>query len=89
VLDVAADMRERFDGYSDVFEHVDRIDEDLHCDTEGWLLNNPMGIRTEREIHAELEGATIYRRMYQKTRCFSLDYPSSSVDASVVQVVRD
>ncbi|XP_015693927.2 tRNA (guanine-N(7)-)-methyltransferase [Oryza brachyantha] len=68
VLEVAADMRERFDGYSDVFEHVDCIDKDLRCDNEGWLLDNPMGIRTEREIHAELEGATIYRRMYQKTR---------------------
>ena len=73
MLDVAADMRERFDGYSDVFEHVDCIDKNLRCDTEGWLLDNPMGIRTEREIHAESEGATIYRRMYQKTRYFSPD----------------
>ncbi|KAL6607950.1 hypothetical protein ACP70R_041013 [Stipagrostis hirtigluma subsp. patula] len=68
VLEVAADMRERFDGYSRVFEHVDGVDKALQCDNEGWLLDNPMGIRTEREIHAELEGATIYRRMYQKTR---------------------
>ncbi|KAG8051713.1 hypothetical protein GUJ93_ZPchr0001g29595 [Zizania palustris] len=68
VFEVAVDMRERFDGYSDVLEHVDFIDKDLRCDNEGWLLDNPMGIRTEREIHAELEGATIYRRMYQKTR---------------------
>ncbi|XP_022682101.1 uncharacterized protein LOC101756105 isoform X1 [Setaria italica] len=68
VLEVAADMRERFDGYSDILEHVDCVDKDLHCDNEGWLLDNPMGIRTEREIHAELEGATIYRRMYQKIR---------------------
>ncbi|KAL6621334.1 hypothetical protein ACP70R_033766 [Stipagrostis hirtigluma subsp. patula] len=68
VLEVAADMRERFDGYSGVFEHVDGVDKALQCDNEGWLLDNPMGIRTEREIHAELEGATIYRRMYQKTR---------------------
>ncbi|XP_052159669.1 uncharacterized protein LOC127777165 isoform X1 [Oryza glaberrima] len=71
VLEVAADMRERFDEYSDVFEHVDCIDKDLRCDNEGWLLDNPMGIRTEREVHAELEGATIYRRMYQKTRVVS------------------
>nr|CAB3473248.1 unnamed protein product [Digitaria exilis] len=68
VLEVAADMRERFDGYSDILAHVDCVDKDLHCDNEGWLLDNPMGIRTEREIHAELEGATIYRRMYQKIR---------------------
>jgi len=68
ILEVAADMRKRFDGYSDILAHVDRVDKDLHCDNEGWLLDNPMGIRTEREIHAELEGATIYRRMYQKIR---------------------
>jgi tRNA (guanine-N7-)-methyltransferase len=49
-------------------EHVDCVDKDLQCDNEGWLLDNPMGIRTEREIHAELEGETIYRRMYQKIR---------------------
>jgi len=36
------------------------------CDSEGWLLSNPMGIRTEREIHAEFEGAKIYRRLYEK-----------------------
>ncbi|CAM0881289.1 unnamed protein product [Alopecurus aequalis] len=87
VLDVASDMRERFDGYSDVFEHVDCVDKDLRCDAEGWLLDNPMGIRTEREIHAELEGAIIYRRMYQKMRCSSPDY-SISVEASVVQLER-
>ncbi|KAG2589206.1 tRNA (guanine-N(7)-)-methyltransferase-like [Panicum virgatum] len=68
ILEVAADMRKRFDGYFDILAHVDRVDKDLHCDNEGWLLDNPMGIRTEREIHAELEGATIYRRMYQKIR---------------------
>jgi tRNA (guanine-N7-)-methyltransferase len=61
-------MRERFDGYSDILEHVDCVDKDLQCDNEGWLLDNPMGILTEREIHAELEGETIYRRMYQKIR---------------------
>jgi tRNA (guanine-N7-)-methyltransferase len=61
-------MRERFDGYSDVLEHVDCVDKGLRCDKDGWLVDNPMGIRTEREIHAELEGAIVYRRMYQKTR---------------------
>ncbi|KAJ1283981.1 hypothetical protein BS78_03G169400 [Paspalum vaginatum] len=68
ILEVAVDMRERFDGYSDILAHVNYIDKGLQCDHEGWLLENPMGIRTEREIHAELEGATIYRRMYQKIR---------------------
>ncbi|OAY65976.1 tRNA (guanine-N(7)-)-methyltransferase [Ananas comosus] len=68
VLEVASDMRDQFDAYSDVLEHVDHIDSNVLCDAEGWLLHNPMGIRTEREIHAELEGARIYRRMYQKTK---------------------
>ncbi|KAJ1697652.1 hypothetical protein LUZ63_006164 [Rhynchospora breviuscula] len=68
VHEVALDMRNTFDAYTDVFEHVDRIDPSFSCDSEGWLKCNPMGIRTEREIHAELEGAIIYRRMYQKTR---------------------
>ncbi|XP_066308971.1 uncharacterized protein [Miscanthus floridulus] len=68
VLEVAVDMRERFDGYSGILAHVNYVDQDLQCDHEGWLLDNPMGIRTEQEIHAELEGATIYRMMYQKIR---------------------
>ncbi|XP_020099770.1 uncharacterized protein LOC109718151 isoform X1 [Ananas comosus] len=68
VLEVASDMRDQFDAYSDVLEHVDHIDSNVLCDAEGWLLHNPMGTRTEREIHAELEGARIYRRMYQKTK---------------------
>ncbi|XP_072963999.1 uncharacterized protein [Typha angustifolia] len=68
VLEVAFDMRSQFDACSDVFEHVDHVDPNFICDPEGWLLQNPMGIRTEREIHAELEGAKIYRRMYQKTK---------------------
>ncbi|KAJ3681291.1 hypothetical protein LUZ60_015780 [Juncus effusus] len=65
VREVALDMRSLFDSY-DVFKRVDQIDSSLTCDSEGWLLGNPLGIRTEREIHAELEGATIYRRLYQK-----------------------
>ncbi|XP_010907095.1 uncharacterized protein [Elaeis guineensis] len=66
VLEVALDMRNQFDVCSDEFEHIDTIDPNFLCDTQGWLLHNPMGIRTEREIHAELEGAKIFRRMYQK-----------------------
>ncbi|XP_076940254.1 uncharacterized protein LOC143609372 [Bidens hawaiensis] len=63
VLEVAVDMRKYFDAESDKLVHVDNS---LECDGEGWLVSNPMGIRTEREIHAEFEGAKIYRRMYQK-----------------------
>lgn len=66
VLDVALDMRNQFDSLPHVLKHVDEIDSSVLCDSEGWLLRNPMGIRTEREIHAEFEGAKIYRRMYQK-----------------------
>lgn len=68
VLELALDMRNQFDACLDVFEHVDTIDNNFLCDTQGWVLHNPMGIRTEREIHAELEGARIYRRIYQKQK---------------------
>lgn len=67
VLEVALDMRHQFDAEGDVLHHMDALDRSVLCDTEGWLLSNPMGIRTEREIHAEFEGAKIYRRMYQKS----------------------
>ncbi|KAH7658943.1 tRNA (guanine-N-7) methyltransferase Trmb type protein [Dioscorea alata] len=66
VLDVALDMRDQFDARADVLKHIDALDANFTCDAQGWLLENPMGIRTEREIHAELEGAKIYKRMYQK-----------------------
>lgn len=62
-------MRNYFDAKLDKLVHVNSIYTNMLCDTEGWLLNNPLGIRTEREIHAEFEGARIYRRMYQKQRC--------------------
>lgn len=68
VLEVALDMRNHFDAEPDILAHVSNIDASIACDDEGWLLRNPMGIRTEREIHAELEGAKIYRRMYQKRK---------------------
>ncbi|KAL2892672.1 hypothetical protein RDABS01_008581 [Bienertia sinuspersici] len=67
VHEVAVDMRKQFDIVSDLL-HIDAIDPDVGCDHDGWLLRNPMGIRTEREIHAELEGAKIYRRLYQKSK---------------------
>ncbi|KAL0374093.1 UNVERIFIED_CONTAM: tRNA (guanine-N(7)-)-methyltransferase [Sesamum radiatum] len=53
VLEVALDMRDYFDAESDKLAHIDHINPTIPCDDEGWLLNNPMGIRTEREIHAE------------------------------------
>lgn len=66
MLEVAVDMRTQFDLLSDVFKHIDAINRDFGCDADGWLLQNPMGIRTEREIHAEIVGSRIYRRMYVK-----------------------
>lgn len=66
MLDVALDMRDKFDARADVLKHIDALDANFTCDAQGWLLENPIGIRTEREIHAELEGAKIYKRMYQK-----------------------
>lgn len=67
VLEVASDMRNQFDDLQ-IFEHVDTIDGKALCDSEGWVTRNLMGIRTEREIHAELEGARIFRRIYQKQK---------------------
>ncbi|CAK9144810.1 unnamed protein product [Ilex paraguariensis] len=66
VHEVAFDMRSYFDAESDNLLPLENIDPNVVCDTEGWLLSNPLGIRTEREIYAEFEGSKIYRRMYQK-----------------------
>ncbi|KAK3008277.1 hypothetical protein RJ639_013296 [Escallonia herrerae] len=66
VHEVALEMRNHFDAKSDMLVHVDDIHPNIHCDDDGWLSSNPMGIRTEREVHAELEGAKIFRRIYQK-----------------------
>nr|GEU51323.1 tRNA (guanine-N(7)-)-methyltransferase-like isoform X2 [Tanacetum cinerariifolium]GEW95704.1 tRNA (guanine-N(7)-)-methyltransferase-like isoform X2 [Tanacetum cinerariifolium] len=77
VLEVAIDMRQYFDEESQKLIHVDKIDSNIPCDDAGWLLSNPMGIRTEREIHAEYEGARIYRRMYQKTHNHFLPFNSA------------
>ncbi|KAK7350532.1 hypothetical protein VNO77_09250 [Canavalia gladiata] len=65
VPEMALDMRNQFDEV-DSLKHIDALNLDILCDSEGWLLSNPMRIRTEREIHAEFEGAKIYRRLYQK-----------------------
>ncbi|XP_010492727.1 PREDICTED: uncharacterized protein LOC104770076 [Camelina sativa] len=63
VLDVAQDMRDQLDEESSVLQHMD---DTVETEEDGWLMDNPMGIRTEREIHAEFVGARIYRRLYQK-----------------------
>ncbi|CAB4299655.1 unnamed protein product [Prunus armeniaca] len=56
VLEVALDMRNQFGSQPQVLKHIHEIDSSVLCDSEGWVLSNPMGIRTEREIHAEFEG---------------------------------
>lgn len=66
VLELAEDMRDLFDAESEQLHHINAVNPTIPCDEKGWLLGNPMGIRTEREIHAELEGARIYKRVYQK-----------------------
>ncbi|KAJ6884204.1 hypothetical protein NC652_031251 [Populus alba x Populus x berolinensis] len=66
VLDVALHMRSQFDAASDELQPIGELDPRIPCDSDGWLLDNPLGIRSEREIHAEFEGAKIYRRLYQK-----------------------
>ncbi|XP_058743391.1 uncharacterized protein LOC131616152 [Vicia villosa] len=65
VVEVALDMKNQFDEV-DALSHIDTLNPAIPCDSDGWLLSNPMGIRTEREIHAEFEGAKIYRRLYEK-----------------------
>ncbi|KHN34005.1 uncharacterized protein LOC114418838 isoform X3 [Glycine soja] len=65
VFEMALDMRNQFDEV-ETLKHIEVLNPSMLCDSEGWLLGNPMGIRTEREIHAEHEGAKIYRRLYQK-----------------------
>ena len=73
MLEVARDMRAQFDSLPDLFDPVGFSDQGTPCDADGWVLNNPLGIRTEREIHAEFEGARIFRRVYKMK-----DIPSSS-----------
>ena len=64
---MAVDMRDQFDSKVDTLIRIDEFDLSMLCDSKGgWLLKNPTGIRTEREVHVEFEGAKIYRRMYQE-----------------------
>jgi len=52
-------MRTQFDSLSDEFKLIDAVNRNFVCDADGSLLRNPMGIRPEREIHAELECSKI------------------------------
>lgn len=66
VKEVATNMRCQFDtkaGISLVNEL--QANPSTH-DTEGWLLENPLGLRSEREIHAVSNGGQMYRSLYTK-----------------------
>ncbi|KAM7490434.1 hypothetical protein LguiA_033355 [Lonicera macranthoides] len=78
VLEVALNIKDHFDAESYKLIHINKIDHGVICNKDEWLLTNPMGIRTEREIHAKLEVAKIYRRMYQKQSIKSLIFKDSS-----------
>ncbi|GLJ12061.1 hypothetical protein SUGI_0183120 [Cryptomeria japonica] len=54
VQEVAVDMRQYFDSQYDSLQPM-YIHHPNLCDDEGWVLENPMHIRTEREIHAHSE----------------------------------
>mmetsp|Transcript_4894 Transcript_4894/g.12484 ORF Transcript_4894/g.12484 Transcript_4894/m.12484 type:complete len:115 (-) Transcript_4894:1510-1854(-) len=36
-------------------------------DSEGWIAFNPTNIPTEREVHAQADGESVYRALFRKT----------------------
>lgn len=64
VEEVAKDMRDQFD------ENVNFIR--VHppgsamCNSKGWLLESPLGVATEREIHVISNGGSIFRSLFQR-----------------------
>lgn len=66
VREVAADMRCQFRAKVGV-SFVDELQANpsIH-DMDGWLLDNPLGVRSEREIHAMARGGKMYRNLYTK-----------------------
>ncbi|MCO5597621.1 hypothetical protein L7F22_051702 [Adiantum nelumboides] len=66
VKEVAEDMRHQFNVRLDV-SLVDELQANPSvCDVDGWLLDNPLGIRSEREIHALARGGQVFRKLYTK-----------------------
>ncbi|XP_024403508.1 uncharacterized protein [Physcomitrium patens] len=63
IEEVAEDMRDQFDE-NVKFTRVHPCGSDM-CDSEGWLLESPLGIATEREIHAVANGGRIFRQLFQ------------------------
>ncbi|KAL2635870.1 hypothetical protein R1flu_007349 [Riccia fluitans] len=63
VKEVAVDMRRQFDEHLGV-----RL---VHCgsfprDSAGWVLENPLGLPSEREVHVLTQGGMVYRSLYER-----------------------
>ncbi|KAI5057643.1 hypothetical protein GOP47_0027658 [Adiantum capillus-veneris] len=66
VKEVAEDMRRQFNAKVGALL-VDELQANPSLyDLDGWLLDNPVGIRSEREIHAIARGGQMYRHLYSK-----------------------
>jgi len=65
IEEVARDMRDQFDEHT-AFTRLHKLDLAAHCDSEGWLLQSPLGVSTEREIHAVANGGRIYRSLFER-----------------------
>lgn len=63
VLEVACQMREIFDLHGG-FLRVSRL-VGLRESADGWLLENPIGVPTEREIAVQKKDGAVYRALYQ------------------------
>ncbi|CAN8076959.1 unnamed protein product [Agarophyton chilense] len=63
VLDVATEMTYLFDQHGGFARLQDQ--HDLRVDHNGWLLNNPLGVPTEREIAVMKKGGSVYRALYE------------------------
>lgn len=67
VKEVAEDMKCLFDSKVGVsLRHGFEDNNAIHCDDKGWLLENPLGLRSEREIHALATGGKMYRCLYTR-----------------------
>lgn len=62
VLEVATEMRHHFDVHGGFLRIEDN--EKMRADNEGWLLENPLGLPTEREIAVQNKLGNVYRALY-------------------------
>jgi hypothetical protein len=82
VREVAVDMRDQFDVNTTVFTRV-HTKNSADCDQEGWLLENPLGVATEREIHALAQGGRLYRLLFRRLWWIQLEWMSINSFPSV------